>query len=129
MGAIGVGLDIAKNTTGSLLVHTAVRQTSASSPTLLVYTLPAVALAANKAAANELAVYPQPATEAVTIRTAGLQGQLTLLDGLGRVMRELPLAAGQTEQQLPLQGLTAGVYVLRATDKHGRALSTRLSKQ
>lgn len=130
VGYDGVGLDIAKNTTGSLVVHTVQRYTGTNTPSLLVYALPATALATRaRTEAPALAVYPQPATGTVTIRTAGLQGELALLDGLGRVVRQLPVEAGKTEQQLPLQGLAAGIYVLRATDKAGQVLTTRVSKQ
>lgn len=130
-GYDGVGLDIAKNTAGSLIVHTVQRRmVGSSAASLLVYALPATPLATKKAAtAAELAVYPQPATEAVTMGTAGLRGQLTLLDGLGRVVRQLPVEAGRAEQQLPLQGLPAGIYVLRATDAVGRSVAVRVSKQ
>lgn len=129
-GYDGGGLDITKNTSGSLVVHTVNRRQSTNAPSLLVYTLPSAALATrSKAAAPGLAVYPQPATEAVTIRTAGLRGQLTLLDGLGRVVRQLPVEAGKAEQQLPLLGLATGIYVLRATSTSGQQLSARISKQ
>jgi hypothetical protein len=129
-GYDGRGLDVAKNTTGSLLVHTVARSTGTNVPTLLVYALPTAALPTRaRAEAPALAVYPQPATEAVTIRSAGLRGHISLLDGLSRVVRQHSVAPGATEQQLPLQGLAPGIYVLRATDKAGQQLRARISKQ
>jgi hypothetical protein len=75
--------------------------------------------------------YPNPATEAVTISadlaTAG-SVRVELLDVLGRPVRQqlFTAPAGPLRQALNLQGLAAGVYVLRLTPPTGPATSRQV---
>jgi hypothetical protein len=69
---------------------------------------------------NELLVVPNPAqgmAEAVfSLVGDGNRTRLSMLDVLGRevaVVSEGQLPAGEHRMQLPVQGLTSGVYFLR----------------
>ncbi|WP_400192908.1 T9SS type A sorting domain-containing protein [Hymenobacter sp. B81] len=69
--------------------------------------------AVRRAAASwSLQVYPNPAAAATTVES-GVPTRLALLDLTGRLMREQPVA--QRRHQLGLEGLPAGVYLLRVT--------------
>ncbi|RZK20352.1 MAG: T9SS type A sorting domain-containing protein [Hymenobacter sp.] len=61
-----------------------------------------------------LSIYPNPAqaTATVQVPAAGSLATLTLLDGLGRVVRTASVQAGTT-YPLDLAGLAPGVYALR----------------
>jgi hypothetical protein len=48
--------------------------------------------------------------------------QVTLLDALGRVVRQQVLPAGSTTHTLSLSDLTAGVYALRLTTDLGQVV-------
>ncbi|UYZ64725.1 glycosyl hydrolase family 28-related protein [Hymenobacter weizhouensis] len=72
-------------------------------------------------AAAALALYPNPARETVHLRDAPALTDVTLLDGLGRVVRRYPTGT----PYLSVRGLPTGLYVLRATAQ-GRPLSRRL---
>ena len=85
--------------------------------------LVAQAATANRAAAlpvqapvtDALSVYPNPATDQLRVQLpAGSQaGQLSLVDGLGRVVRRQPLPAGTRQAEVAVRGLPAGLYLLR----------------
>ena len=62
-------------------------------------------------APTALYCYPNPAAPEATVRLSRPVAG-TLLDGLGRAVRQLPTAANQ----LDVRGLPAGLYLLRATD-------------
>ena len=68
-------------------------------------------------AAADVAVYPNPARRVLTVRLAGaaLAGpaHLTLLDNLGRVVREQARRPVGAQLSFPVAGLPAGVYTLR----------------
>jgi hypothetical protein len=87
----------------------------------------ATALASTPAAAAlaGLAVYPNPAHGTATVRLpTGLAAgpvTLTLLDALGRSVRQQVLGSNAAEATVPLAGLPAGVYVLRAQGAAGTA--------
>ncbi len=72
------------------------------------------------AAAAALAVYPNPATDQLTVQlTVRLgvaqpgEGQLVLTDPLGRVVRRQGLPAGSPQATLDVRGLPQGLYLLR----------------
>lgn len=71
--------------------------------------------------AEAVSVAPNPAMGRTTVSLSGTATRLTLVDALGRTVRTLALSAGQTEANLDVQGLSAGVYTLRAG-----AVTTRL---
>lgn len=68
-----------------------------------------------EAGVRAFALYPNPArgTAQLMLAAPGAAGVVTVLDGLGRVVRTQPVAAGQTEVRLTLGGLPAGVYTVR----------------
>jgi hypothetical protein len=75
------------------------------------------------ALAQQVAVYPNPARTQVAIdlplALSRQPVQATLLDALGRVVRQQVLPAGVSTHTLPLSGLGAGVYALRLTTEQG----------
>ncbi len=85
-----------------------------------------VATAAHSAAAQALAlsIYPNPATAAATVETAA-PTRLLLLDLTGRVVRAAGTA--QRTHKLDLNGLAAGVYLVRAEGADGAAAVQRLA--
>ena len=61
--------------------------------------------------AERLVVYPNPATDRITVETNGLDEEVVLYDLLGRAVRRASLVAGKTV--LDTSALPAGVYVVR----------------
>ena len=73
--------------------------------------------------ARQVALYPNPATTAVTVELpAALRHSpvsATLLDGLGRVVVRQLLPAGAAAHRLPLVAVPAGLYLLRLQTEAG----------
>jgi hypothetical protein len=67
------------------------------------------------AAMLPLALYPNPAREAVTVQlpAAAQARPATLLDLHGRAVRRWTVPARQAEARLPLEQVAAGVYLLQ----------------
>ena len=80
---------------------------------------PTLTAAAAPAALAGLALFPNPAHTATTVRLPAVPGTvaatLTLLDALGRAVRTLqvPLPAAGATAEVPLAGLAPGLYRLR----------------
>ncbi|GAB2947149.1 hypothetical protein GCM10027048_10210 [Hymenobacter coalescens] len=74
-------------------------------------------------AAVALAVWPQPATDALHVRLPAGAGPRAaeLLDAAGRLVRTLPLAPAETSFRLETAGLAPGVYLLRVSCRAGLA--------
>jgi hypothetical protein len=74
-----------------------------------------------------LAAFPNPASGRATLQLPAGGGQLSIVDALGRTVREqaLPAVAGRSE--VSLAGLAPGVYQLRATLGNGQTAATRLT--
>ena len=74
-----------------------------------------------KALAGAPDVWPNPARGTARIRLGQEEeGPLALLDAVGRPVRTVELAEGQREATLDLQGLPAGLYLLRAGGRSRR---------
>jgi hypothetical protein len=75
------------------------------------------------ALAQQVAVYPNPARKQATIElpTSLIRQPVTatLVDALGRVVRQQVLPASLAPQQLPLVDVAPGVYSLRLTTELG----------
>jgi hypothetical protein len=69
-----------------------------------------------------LSAYPNPVREELTVQ-ADAAAEATLYDLLGRPVRQAKLQPGR-RTTLDIRSLTAGTYVLRATD--GQHTSTRM---
>lgn len=77
------------------------------------YTLSPVRLV-NFSSAADYSIYPVPATSSVTINVYNknlLNTTLSVLDVNGRIMKQVQLT--ESVQQLPVQDLSKGVYILR----------------
>ena len=88
--------------------------------TVRVYLNRSVTLAARQAHLLGVDVYPNPATDRVTVRRAStVQGPLTvtLVDGLGRVVRQEGITAPTTS--IAVDDVPRGVYVLKLSGEHG----------
>ena len=85
-----------------------------------------VVTAARPAAARALtlSIFPNPATATTTVETAA-PTRLVLLDLTGRVMR--PAGAAQRSHILNLNGLAAGVYLVRVVGADGATAVQRLA--
>lgn len=66
---------------------------------------------------NSLAVFPNPATDVVRIQ-APTDGLLELSDAQGHILRTIQVQAGAV--QLSLEGLSAGLYMLRLNGRAGK---------
>ena|GEM_PF-1025711 len=75
----------------------------------------------NKALQNALSVFPNPATNRLTLRTGqlGVGASVEILNALGQ--RVLQTTATQAEQSLDVSVLRTGVYTLRLTSADGIA--------
>jgi len=64
-------------------------------------------------------IFPNPVRTQLTLEyTSGVNGMITLVDGLGRTVVEMP-GNGQSTQQIDVTGLSAGSYVLRIVSDGG----------
>jgi len=81
--------------------------------------LPLATLAAHRAAAP-LRLYPNPAQRAAHAQVPRGTREVTLLNALGQTLRTVAVAPAATDVALPLAGLPAGVYVVRAGAAIGR---------
>ena len=79
---------------------------------------------AEAARALALTIYPNPATTRATVETAVLT-RVAVLDLAGRVVRAA--GAAQRRHELELNGLAAGVYLVRAIGADGAAAVQRLA--
>ncbi|SHJ02485.1 delta-60 repeat domain-containing protein/Por secretion system C-terminal sorting domain-containing protein [Hymenobacter daecheongensis DSM 21074] len=75
-------------------------------------------------AVSELAVFPNPAHQQITLRLPATAAQplarpVELLDLQGRIVRRWTLPARQVEATFPTDAVTAGIYVLRTTTTQG----------
>ena len=78
-------------------------------------------LATKATQAALLGVYPNPARTQAQVQAPAGAAQVLLYDALGRLARTVP-AAGAAPTLLPLAGLPAGVYVVRAGAATARLL-------
>ncbi|GAB3841140.1 hypothetical protein GCM10028821_47450 [Hymenobacter jeollabukensis] len=103
--------------------------------TATFYGAKAVSFGPGAATAARMNVFPNPFVDALHLTATSVeagQGQLTLLDLAGRVVRQQTstLDAGVNGLTLSyLNGLPAGVYVVRFAPVGGQAQTTRVQKQ
>ena len=79
---------------------------------------------AEAARALALRIYPNPATARATVETA-TPTRVSVLDLAGRVVRTA--GASQRRHELELDGLAAGLYLVRAVAADGTAAVQRLA--
>ncbi|UOQ72118.1 T9SS type A sorting domain-containing protein [Hymenobacter cellulosilyticus] len=77
--------------------------------------------------ASKLSVFPNPASGSATLTLPAGGGRLVLSDALGRTVREQQLPAVAGACPVSLEGLTPGVYQLRATLANGEVAHAALS--
>lgn len=85
-----------------------------ASPAAFVAELADQTLAAKSARTTALALFPNPAHDAVRVRVPAGAADVTVLDLLGRPVRTVPTRPGQAETVVSLRGLAAGSYLLRS---------------
>ncbi|WP_201979913.1 right-handed parallel beta-helix repeat-containing protein [Hymenobacter rubidus] len=89
----------------------------------LVFSAQSVLAVASGALAQQVALYPNPAQHQVAIELPlSLRGRsvtASLVDALGRVVRQQTLAAGQVTHTLPLLNVAPGLYSLRLNTEMG----------
>ncbi len=93
--------------------------------TIKGYAFERLILATQLPAARTWQAYPNPVEHTLRLRTEQ-PGQLRLLDAVGRVVHQQPLATG-AEQTLDVARLPAGMYLLELTTPAGRT-TQRLQK-
>lgn len=74
-----------------------------------------------------LEAYPNPASNVVYVDLAGMtqvNGNIHILDALGRVVKNIPCTKAHTE--VTLNGLANGIYTVLYTDNSGNKLQSRL---
>jgi Secretion system C-terminal sorting domain len=76
---------------------------------------------------QSLMVYPNPATDLLTIEIPTSGMSLTVTDMSGRVVEQI--AAADLVQQLDLSGYAVGMYILKATSAEGQFLTARFTKR
>jgi hypothetical protein len=85
--------------------------------------LPTSALAATVAQALPFGLYPNPASMQVHLPGLAVGTHVQFIDILGHISRSTTIALDGT---VPVQGLTPGLYILRATDLQGHLLVGRV---
>jgi hypothetical protein len=75
-----------------------------------------------KPSANNIKVFPNPASQAVTIQFPALPaaGRLRLFDLHGRLLETHRLTTGHEQLNLPVSHLAPGLYLLEVTGIPGR---------
>ncbi|MCR5889511.1 T9SS type A sorting domain-containing protein [Hymenobacter sp. J193] len=95
----------------------------------------AVSFASRTAFAARLDVFPNPFTDTIHMTAASVetdQGEVTLLDLTGRIVRQQTSTLGAGSNKLTLIGLSelpAGIYVVRFAPLGGVVQTTRILKQ
>ena len=69
-------------------------------------------------ASGEFAIFPNPASDVVTIATKDMDaGSIFILDMSGRTVGQAPMNAGSNNHEINVSGLAAGAYIVKvATD-------------
>jgi hypothetical protein len=68
---------------------------------------------ANIPVANEITVYPNPATDVININLNGTAAQeVAMLDMQGRIVKEVKVGSNNTVT-IPVQGIAPGIYVMQ----------------
>jgi len=84
-------------------------------------------LAANAFSLQDLAVYPNPATDVVTIANKELLSNVTVINLLGQEVLSQKL--NDTNASVNVSGLSIGTYVFKVTAADGRTASVKVAKQ
>jgi hypothetical protein len=74
---------------------------------------------------STLAVYPNPASDVLYLRTAKELDRATFFNSLGQQVRTI----SKPEYQLNISGFPEGIYILQITDKEGNEYKTRFIKK
>ena len=72
---------------------------------------------------GEWSIYPQPASQEVTVSGLPMSGTLVVRDLSGRVFRHFSITSAV--KVLDVQGWGRGMYILQSFDKHGALLGTQ----
>lgn len=75
----------------------------------------------------EVSVYPNPATQTLTVSGASAGTHLGIYDALGRLMQQSSLKG--SKDQIDVSRLASGIYLMRFTDKQGRRGNVKFVKE
>ena len=73
--------------------------------------------------ANEISIYPNPATDFVTVKGLNTLSRVQLFDVLGKVVFE---AAELLNDQFSVEAFNSGIYLLKLTDENNSTITKRL---
>ena len=79
----------------------------------------------NPLASSQVSIYPNPATNSVTINLTDNVRQLTVYNYLGSVVNEMSIAKGKTVT-MNTSNYAAGTYTIRFTTANGETFSKKL---
>ena len=77
--------------------------------------------------ANPMQVYPNPASEQITIRNLSASNDVFIIDMLGQMVRHFHVAG--PESSLDISSLKNGLYIIRATNLYGEVSTGKLIKR
>lgn len=97
-------------------------------PIIVKYTYPAVPRLADDAASISIAVYPNPASDQVEIRSSGEIKKLEVFDQSGRLIWQ-DEERNETSLRLDIQVWRNGLYLIRLTDEDGSIQTAKLIKE
>lgn len=89
-----------------------------------------IARLSGKSSSIVLKAFPLPARDQLTVQHDKMNGgMLTLATADGRTVRQQVISSGTIQTQVALNGLTAGLYILRVDDGNGNVESMKVVKQ
>lgn len=83
------------------------------------------ALATNETAAEKLSIFPNPASEKITVNNAKKIAKLMLIDYAGRIVIELP-NINKHLTDVNVSSLPSGSYILQITDQEGKTTNKNI---
>jgi hypothetical protein len=77
---------------------------------------------------NSISIYPNPATDLVTISGAGEKNTISLYDATGKLLLE-QRSTGSGRDKLDISRLAKGIYIIRIVADNGTVTNSRITKQ
>ncbi len=77
---------------------------------------------------NNILIYPNPATDLITISGAGEKSTISLYDATGKLLLQ-QRSTGNGSDKLNISSLAKGIYIIKITDDAGTMTNSRITKQ